>query len=76
VGRDWPPPAPLIKLVFVSDIKRAATQLIGADRLGRRIARPASAMAKQKAGDWRSPAHVRRWAKPVVDELQRPTIIH
>ncbi|MGZ4576234.1 MAG: flavodoxin domain-containing protein [Mycobacterium sp.] len=33
---------------------------------------PASAMAKKKAGDWRSPAHVRRWVSMVVAELQRP----
>lgn len=33
---------------------------------------PASAMAKKKAGDWRSPAHVRRWVAMVVAELQRP----
>ncbi|OBH16033.1 hypothetical protein A9X04_12435 [Mycobacterium sp. E3247] len=32
---------------------------------------PASAMAKNKAGDWRSPAHVRRWVTTVVAELSR-----
>jgi menaquinone-dependent protoporphyrinogen oxidase len=35
---------------------------------------PASAMAKKKAGDWRSPTHVRRWVTTVVKELDRPTI--
>lgn len=30
---------------------------------------PASAMAKTKAGDWRDPAHVRRWATAIADEL-------
>ncbi len=34
---------------------------------------PASAMAKKKAGDWRSPEHVRRWVTTVVSELHRPT---
>jgi menaquinone-dependent protoporphyrinogen oxidase len=33
-------------------------------------------MAKKKAGDWRSAAHVRRWVTTVVDELHRPTITH
>jgi len=32
---------------------------------------PAAAMAKKKAGDWRSPAHVRRWVATVVAELHR-----
>jgi menaquinone-dependent protoporphyrinogen oxidase len=41
---------------------------------GGRLARdakgfPASAMAKRKAGDWRDPAHVRRWAATVAGEL-------
>jgi menaquinone-dependent protoporphyrinogen oxidase len=31
---------------------------------------PASAMAKTKAGDWRNPAHVRRWVATVTSELQ------
>jgi len=31
---------------------------------------PASAMAKSKAGDWREPAHVRRWVASVVGEVQ------
>jgi len=31
---------------------------------------PASAMAKTKAGDWRDPAHIRRWTTAVVNELQ------
>ena len=31
---------------------------------------PASAMAKTKAGDWRDPAHVRRWIGAVANELQ------
>ncbi|ULP42641.2 flavodoxin domain-containing protein [Mycobacterium lentiflavum] len=35
---------------------------------------PASAMAKKKAGDWRSPAHVRRWVASVVGELNRPKV--
>ncbi|OBH05800.1 hypothetical protein A5696_25190 [Mycobacterium sp. E2699] len=35
---------------------------------------PASAMAKKRAGDWRSPAHVRRWVGTVVNELHRPTV--
>jgi len=30
---------------------------------------PASAMAKKKAGDWRDPAHVHRWASMVAEEL-------
>lgn len=30
---------------------------------------PASAMAKKMSGDWRDPAHVRRWVASVVDEL-------
>lgn len=37
---------------------------------------PASAMAKKRAGDWRSPAHVRRWVTTVVGELHRPEITH
>jgi menaquinone-dependent protoporphyrinogen oxidase len=37
---------------------------------------PASAMAKKMAGDWRSPAQVRRWATMVVNELHRPTTTH
>ncbi len=35
---------------------------------------PASAMAKEKAGDWRSPEHVRRWVATVVAQLDRPEI--
>jgi menaquinone-dependent protoporphyrinogen oxidase len=35
---------------------------------------PASAMAKKRSGDWRNPAHVRRWVATVVSELERPTI--
>ena len=31
---------------------------------------PASAMAKSKAGDWRDPAHVRRWASGVAGALR------
>ncbi len=31
---------------------------------------PASAMAKNNAGDWRDPAHVRRWVVTLVDELR------
>src|ERR1700739_2557612 len=31
---------------------------------------PASAMAKTKAGDWRDPAHVRRWVATITSELQ------
>jgi menaquinone-dependent protoporphyrinogen oxidase len=30
---------------------------------------PASAMAKNKAGDWRDPEHVRSWAREVVADL-------
>lgn len=30
---------------------------------------PASAMAKNRAGDWRDPAHVRRWASEVGEAL-------
>lgn len=30
---------------------------------------PASSMAKTRAGDWRDPAHVRRWVASVVDAL-------
>jgi menaquinone-dependent protoporphyrinogen oxidase len=30
---------------------------------------PASAMAKSKAGDWRDPAHIRRWVATVVGQL-------
>ena len=37
---------------------------------------PAGAMAKSKAGDWPSPAHARRWATAVFNELQRSTITH
>lgn len=37
---------------------------------------PASAMAKTEAGDWRSPAHVRRGVTTVINELHRPTITH
>ncbi|MGO9152482.1 flavodoxin domain-containing protein [Mycobacterium sp.] len=37
---------------------------------------PASAMAKKRSGDWRNPAHVRRWVATVVSELERPTITH
>ena len=32
---------------------------------------PASAMARTKAGDWRDPAHVHRWAAGVAAELLR-----
>jgi menaquinone-dependent protoporphyrinogen oxidase len=35
---------------------------------------PASAMAKTKAGDRRSPEHVRRWVTTVVNELHRPAV--
>lgn len=31
---------------------------------------PASAMAKTKAGDWRDPAHVRRWVAAITSELR------
>ena len=31
---------------------------------------PASAMAKNNAGDWRDPAHMRRWVVTLVDELR------
>lgn len=31
---------------------------------------PASAMAKTKAGDWRDPAHVHRWAASVVEQIR------
>ncbi|HZQ86416.1 MAG TPA: flavodoxin domain-containing protein [Acidimicrobiales bacterium] len=34
---------------------------------------PASAMAKTKAGDWRDPAHIHRWASAVAEQLSRPT---
>lgn len=34
---------------------------------------PASAMAKKKAGDWRNPAHVRRWVHTVVNDLHNAT---
>lgn len=37
---------------------------------------PARAMAKKKAGDWRSPEHVGRWVATVVGELNRPVITH
>jgi menaquinone-dependent protoporphyrinogen oxidase len=30
---------------------------------------PARAMAKTKAGDWRDPAHVRRWVSSVVEQI-------
>ncbi len=30
---------------------------------------PARAMAKTRAGDWRDPAHVRRWVATVIDQL-------
>lgn len=30
---------------------------------------PASAIAKKKAGDWRDPAHVHRWAAAVAEDL-------
>jgi menaquinone-dependent protoporphyrinogen oxidase len=32
---------------------------------------PASAMAKNRAGDWRDPEHVTRWVVSLVDELER-----
>jgi hypothetical protein len=35
---------------------------------------PVSAMAKTKAGDWRNPAHVRRWVTTVVNERDRLTV--
>ncbi len=31
---------------------------------------PASAMAKENAGDWRDPDHVKGWAKRISDELR------
>ena len=31
---------------------------------------PASAMAKNKAGDWRDPEHVRSWARAIVADLR------
>lgn len=34
---------------------------------------PASAMAKTRAGDWRSQAHVQRWVGSVVEQLNSPT---
>lgn len=33
---------------------------------------PAAAMAKDRAGDWRDPAHVARWAKLIAEELRTP----
>lgn len=35
---------------------------------------PASAMAKTRAGDWRSQAHVQRWVETVVNQLNSPTV--
>ncbi|HTX94839.1 MAG TPA: flavodoxin domain-containing protein [Mycobacterium sp.] len=37
---------------------------------------PASAMAKKKAGDWRSRAHVQRWVAMVVGELRQLPITY
>jgi menaquinone-dependent protoporphyrinogen oxidase len=34
---------------------------------------PASAMAKKRAGDWRDPAHVHRWAAAIAGEINRRT---
>lgn len=30
---------------------------------------PASAMAKTRAGDWREPAHIHRWASAIAEDL-------
>jgi len=70
--RDIPPTAQVAKLV-----RRVGAR--GHVTFGGRLEPhakgfPASAMAKTKAGDWRSPAHVRRWVTTVLDDLHRPTI--
>ena len=72
--RDIPPTAQVAKL-----IRRVGAR--GHVTFGGRLEPdakgfPASAMAKKTAGDWRSPAHVRRWVTTVLNELQRPTITH
>lgn len=37
---------------------------------------PASVMAKKKAGDWRSQAHVRRWVDAIVAQLHQSEAPH
>jgi menaquinone-dependent protoporphyrinogen oxidase len=37
---------------------------------------PATAMAKNNAGDWRNEAHVRRWVDTVVHQLHKSKIGH
>ncbi len=70
--RDIPPTAQVAKLLHRVDARGHVTfgGRLEPDAKGF----PASAMAKKRAGDWRSPAHVRRWVAAVVSELRRPTI--
>ncbi len=72
--RDIPPTAQVAKLA-----RRVGAR--GHVTFGGRLAPdakgfPASAMAKKRSGDWRSPAHVRRWVTSVVAELHQPEITH
>lgn len=66
--RDIPPTSQVKKLVSRVGARGHATfgGCLSPDAKGF----PASALAKSKAGDWRDPAHVRRWVASVVSELQ------
>lgn len=66
--RDIPPTSQVKKLVSRVGARGHATfgGCLSPDAKGF----PASAMAKSKAGDWREPAHVRRWVASVVSDLQ------
>jgi menaquinone-dependent protoporphyrinogen oxidase len=70
--RDIPPTAQVAKLARRVGARGHAT--FGGRLEAGAKGFPASAMAKKRAGDWRSSAHVRRWVATAVEELQRPTI--
>lgn len=63
------PPTPQVQKLL------SRTGARGHVTIGGRLSRdargfPASAMAKTRAGDWRDPAHVRRWVHSVVVQLE------
>ncbi|MGO8767421.1 flavodoxin domain-containing protein [Mycobacterium sp.] len=72
--RDIPPTAQVAKLA--SRVGARGHVTIGGRLEPDAKGFPASAMAKTRAGDWRSPAHVRRWVTSVVAELHRSKTTH
>ena len=65
--RDIPPTRQLRKLVAKAGARGHVT--FGGRLTPDSKGFPASAMAKTKAGDWRDPAHVRRWVASIVGQL-------